>query len=327
MDDNGQQQHHAPTRDNILRALRHLVTVSRPGDAVFFHYSGHGGLLSPDYNRWKQSQQHLPVSPSSSPSSSLSATARATLTTAAASSTTQKWYDQTLIPVDHTRAGHIRDFSLFHHFVQPMAAGVTVTCLMDCCHSGSVLDLPYSFLPTHTGRGGGGGGVGGSSMYGMQENMSVMNNLAFLYLLGGGILPSGIFDNVTDNLQETLGGDLGEYQGMLDGTLAEDTGEVAADVGDAIGAGAGTMDTLEASDGVDMGDGAYEYPNAGDADIGNVDGVVVSGEEVTQQFGDGYDGYDGGFTTDYSVSGGDEGCGDEGCGDLFAAFADCLNDA
>jgi hypothetical protein len=29
--------------------------------------------------------------------------------------------------------------------VKPMRAGVTTTVLMDCCHSGTVLDLPYKF--------------------------------------------------------------------------------------------------------------------------------------------------------------------------------------
>eukprot|EP00536_Pseudo-nitzschia_multiseries_P004412 jgi/Psemu1/188031/e_gw1.73.141.1 len=108
-------RNHHPTRDNIIRALRRLVEHSKPGDSVYFHYSGHGGLLDPNYwNRFK-------------------------------AGVSKKEYDETLYPVDHARAGQIRDFNLFHHFVKPMAAGVTVTCVMDCCHSGSVLDLPYSY--------------------------------------------------------------------------------------------------------------------------------------------------------------------------------------
>jgi hypothetical protein len=55
-------------------------------------------------------------------------------------------YDETLIPVDFQRAGQIRDDDLLTHLVKPMSAGVTMTCLMDCCHSGTVLDLPYRFI-------------------------------------------------------------------------------------------------------------------------------------------------------------------------------------
>ena len=55
-------------------------------------------------------------------------------------------YDETLIPVHFQRAGQIRDDDLLKHLVKPMSAGVTMTCLMDCCHSGTVLDLPYRFV-------------------------------------------------------------------------------------------------------------------------------------------------------------------------------------
>lgn len=50
-----------------------------------------------------------------------------------------------MIPVDFQKAGQIRDDELFEKFIVPMQKGVTVTCLMDCCHSGSILDLPYMF--------------------------------------------------------------------------------------------------------------------------------------------------------------------------------------
>lgn len=32
-----------PTKANILKAMHWLVKDARPGDALFFHYSGHGG--------------------------------------------------------------------------------------------------------------------------------------------------------------------------------------------------------------------------------------------------------------------------------------------
>mmetsp|Transcript_22610 Transcript_22610/g.28897 ORF Transcript_22610/g.28897 Transcript_22610/m.28897 type:complete len:330 (-) Transcript_22610:281-1270(-) len=102
--------HHEPTRDSILSGYRRLVAESVAGDTVFCHYSGHGGRLVDD------------------------------------DGDEDDGYDETLIPVDFEHAGQIRDDVLFKEFVHPMAEGVTVTCLMDCCHSGTVLDLPYRFV-------------------------------------------------------------------------------------------------------------------------------------------------------------------------------------
>lgn len=55
-------------------------------------------------------------------------------------------YDETLVPVDYASAGQIRDDDLFQVLVGAMPSGVVVTCVMDCCHSGTVLDLPYQFI-------------------------------------------------------------------------------------------------------------------------------------------------------------------------------------
>lgn len=101
--------HSEPTKDNILKAYSSLVSNSVAGDVVFCHYSGHGGQLPDD------------------------------------DGDEDDGFDETLIPIDFQRAGQIRDDDLFKILVHPMAAGVTVTCLMDCCHSGTVLDLPYRF--------------------------------------------------------------------------------------------------------------------------------------------------------------------------------------
>jgi hypothetical protein len=39
----------------------------------------------------------------------------------------------------------IRDDDLYDLIVKPLADGVHLVSLMDCCHSGSILDLPYTF--------------------------------------------------------------------------------------------------------------------------------------------------------------------------------------
>lgn len=54
-------------------------------------------------------------------------------------------FDEALVPYDYTSAGCILDDELFRIVVRPLRDGVTLTSLMDCCHSGTILDLPYLY--------------------------------------------------------------------------------------------------------------------------------------------------------------------------------------
>lgn len=103
-------EHVNPTRDNILNAYRTLVASCVDGDCVYCHYSGHGGKLRDDNGDEADG------------------------------------YDETLVPVDYASAGQIRDDALFTTLVGAFRAGVTATFVMDCCHSGTVLDLPFVFV-------------------------------------------------------------------------------------------------------------------------------------------------------------------------------------
>jgi len=101
--------HSEPNKRNIMNAYRNVVRASLPGDTVFCHYSGHGGQVRDT------------------------------------SGDEEDGFDETLIPVDFQRNGHILDDDLLAELVKPMPAGVLMTCVMDCCHSGTVMDLPYRF--------------------------------------------------------------------------------------------------------------------------------------------------------------------------------------
>jgi Caspase domain len=57
-------------------------------------------------------------------------------------------YDESLIPVDFRENGQIVDDDILKYFCKRMKGGVHVTVVMDCCHSGTVLDLPYTFPAT-----------------------------------------------------------------------------------------------------------------------------------------------------------------------------------
>ena len=100
-----------PTRSNILRAFQWLKAGAQPGDSLFLHYSGHGGST-------KDLDGDEPDG-----------------------------MDETLIPVDYEKNGVILDDEIHEILVAGLPKGVRLTAIMDCCHSGSAMDLPFTYSP------------------------------------------------------------------------------------------------------------------------------------------------------------------------------------
>eukprot|EP00656_Telonema_subtile_P057364 TRINITY_DN9410_c0_g1_i1.p1 TRINITY_DN9410_c0_g1~~TRINITY_DN9410_c0_g1_i1.p1 ORF type:complete len:136 (-),score=7.79 TRINITY_DN9410_c0_g1_i1:127-534(-) len=96
--------------DNIIKHMLWLVHDARPGDVFFLHYSGHGSQTK-DYDGDEADG-----------------------------------LDETLVPVDYKTAGTIVDDDIFEIVCRNLPAGVRLTAVMDCCHSGSLMDLPFSFV-------------------------------------------------------------------------------------------------------------------------------------------------------------------------------------
>eukprot|EP01060_Flectonema_neradi_P039567 TRINITY_DN875_c0_g1_i3.p1 TRINITY_DN875_c0_g1~~TRINITY_DN875_c0_g1_i3.p1 ORF type:complete len:247 (+),score=61.74 TRINITY_DN875_c0_g1_i3:38-778(+) len=105
-------QSRMPTKREILSAFKWLASGNSPGDTLFLHYSGHGGQQKDT------------------------------------SGDEEDGYDETLIPCDYRKAGVITDDDVFDILVRDLPAGVRLTAVMDCCHSGSAMDLPFEFRAT-----------------------------------------------------------------------------------------------------------------------------------------------------------------------------------
>jgi hypothetical protein len=98
-----------PTRFNIENNIKWLTTNILPGDILVFHYSGHGGNTI-DRNRDETDGK-----------------------------------DETLIPLDYETAGEITDDWLFDNLISKIPKDVSLYCFLDCCHSGTAVDLKHNF--------------------------------------------------------------------------------------------------------------------------------------------------------------------------------------
>jgi metacaspase-1 len=100
---------HLPTKRNIMRSFRTFAMQCQEGDAVFVHYAGHGIAVEDQ------------------------------------SGDEPDGFDGALLPVDYLTAGEILDDEIFQLLLIPMPKNVVVTALFDCCHSGTILDLPFEY--------------------------------------------------------------------------------------------------------------------------------------------------------------------------------------
>ncbi|OUM65249.1 hypothetical protein PIROE2DRAFT_7793 [Piromyces sp. E2] len=98
-----------PTYRNIINGMKWLVRGAKSGDSLFFHYSGHGGTAT------------------DSDSDEIDG------------------FDETILPVDYAYSGQIMDDVIYKNLVEPLPEGCRLTAIFDSCHSGTVMDLPYTY--------------------------------------------------------------------------------------------------------------------------------------------------------------------------------------
>lgn len=98
----------SPTKTNIIEQIVWLTKEAKQGDTLFFFYSGHGSYVR------DESGDELDGK------------------------------DEVLVPLDYESQGYISDDLLFSYLLTPLESGVKVFVMMDCCHSGTLLDLKYN---------------------------------------------------------------------------------------------------------------------------------------------------------------------------------------
>lgn len=111
---NNPQSANAPTRNNILAAMKSFIGSAAPGMTLYIHYSGHGSQL------WDQNGDEVDCK------------------------------DECICPVDYNGSspdsGFVRDDDMHSILIKGLPEGVKLRVCFDSCHSGSALDLPFRWV-------------------------------------------------------------------------------------------------------------------------------------------------------------------------------------
>tara|TARA_R100001163_G_C5068066_1_gene207789 strand:- start:2484 stop:3335 length:852 start_codon:yes stop_codon:yes gene_type:complete len=98
-----------PKRANIIAQIKKFTTGVKPGMNLLFQYSGHGSHTRDANNDEADGR------------------------------------DETICPLDYSKAGMIKDDDLRKLLIDPLPEGCNLWCIMDCCHSGTIMDLANTY--------------------------------------------------------------------------------------------------------------------------------------------------------------------------------------
>mmetsp|Transcript_2674 Transcript_2674/g.5757 ORF Transcript_2674/g.5757 Transcript_2674/m.5757 type:complete len:409 (-) Transcript_2674:175-1401(-) len=102
-------KHTNPTKKNIIHACKKVIRQAEENDAILFLYSGHGTRVEDDNGDERDG------------------------------------FDEAIVPRDFEENGFILDDDLYEILIKDLPKGVSMFSLFDCCHSATIMDLPYLF--------------------------------------------------------------------------------------------------------------------------------------------------------------------------------------
>lgn len=101
------------TKSNIINAFTLNISLLKPRDTFFVYYSGHGSQIK---DRNGDEKDGL---------------------------------DEVMVPYDYLNNGTISDDWIFENVISKVNPLSKLIICMDCCHSGSIVDLKYKYSPQY----------------------------------------------------------------------------------------------------------------------------------------------------------------------------------